>query len=86
MMVSYQEDLVFTADGVAGPVNQIFLTVAPDFLQYNSFAERFLSHFCSHIFIYFCADEKKGLPLFLDILGQYDVVLSKSALAKIRNV
>ena len=32
IMVAYQEDVVFTADGVAGLVNQIFFTVAPDFL------------------------------------------------------
>ena len=31
-MVAYQEDEVFIANGLTGLVDQIFFTVAPDFL------------------------------------------------------
>ena len=78
MMVAYQED-VFTADGVVTVVIKVIQAVGADVAQHFSLIERFLSLLRYIIYIDFCANEKKRLPLFPDLLGQHDVVLGKSA-------
>ena len=78
MMVAYQEDVVFIADGVVIFVNQVLQAVDADVAQHVTLIERFLSLLSQIIYIDFCANEKKRLPLFPDLLGQHDVVLGKS--------
>ena len=78
MMVAYQEDVVFTADGVVTFLSQVLQAVHADFAQHVSLIERFLSPLIQIIHINFGANEKKRLPLFPDLLGQHDVVLGKS--------
>ena len=77
-MVAYQEDVVFTADGVVTLVSQVIQAFEADFAQHVSLIERFLSLLSQIIHIDFGANEKKRLPLFPDLLGQHDVVLGKS--------
>ena len=77
MMVAYQED-VFTTDGVVTFVIKLLQAVGADFAQQVSLIERFLSLRSLTFYIDFCANEKKRLPLFPDLLGQHDVVLGNS--------
>ena len=77
-MVAYQEDVAFTADGVVTFVIKVLQAVGADVVQHVSLIERFLSLLSLTICIDFCANEKKRLPLFPDLLGQHDVVLGKS--------
>ena len=77
-MVAYQEDVVFTADGVVTFLSQVLQAVDVDVAQHVSLIERFLSLLSQIIHIDFGANEKKRLPLFPDLLGQHDVVLGKS--------
>ena len=69
-MVAYQEDVVFTADGVVTFVNQVLQAVDADVVQHFTLIEKFLSLLSSIVFIDFCANEKKRLALFLDLSGQ----------------
>ena len=77
MMVAYQED-VFTTDGVVTFVIKALQAVGADVAQHVSLIERFLSLHKLIFCIDFCANEKKRLPLFPDLLGQHDVVLGNS--------
>ena len=77
-MVAYQEDVVFTADGVVTFLRQVLQAVDADVAQHVSLIERFLSLLSQIIHIDFGANEKKRLPLFPDLLGQHGVVRGKS--------
>ena len=77
-MVAYQEDVAFTADGVVTFVIKVLQAVGADCVQHVILIERFLSLLSLTIYIDFCANEKKRLPLFPDLLGQHGVVLGKS--------
>ena len=77
MMVAYQED-VFTTDGVVTFVIKVLQAEGADVAQHVSLIERFLSLRNLIFLIDFCANEKKRLPLFPDLLGQHDVVLGNS--------
>ena len=77
-MVAYQEDVVFTTDGVVTFLNQVLQAVDADVAQHVSLIERFLSLLSPTIPIDFGANEKKRLPLFPDLFGQHGVDLGKS--------